>query len=215
MTASICRAAERAQACLKSIGFHGSGLKRRVDTLCSCFDGGESTPWEEGVTLLGRLLGFEASHPGGHGDPDSVWLADGSLAIAWEIKSEESPDGEIGTRTVQQARGHEAWARANLEVDEDATVLSVLVSDRGRLAGGAEVHAGELCIVGLDKVRDIAEATLAALQRVRAQGRDADDTRSWVRRTGPEDRPSPGYSRLSNFHVVWIESIQNASWPPC
>lgn len=84
------------------------------------------------------------------------------------------------------------------------------------------MHAGELCIVGLDQVREIAEATLAALRRVRAQGQDSDDTslrtrltRSWVRRTGPEDRPSPGYSRLSNFRVVWIESIQSASWPPC
>jgi len=169
------RVVERAQACLQSIGFHGSGLKRRGDALRSCFDGEESTPWEEGVTLLGRLLGFETSHPGGQGDPDSVWLADGSLAIAWEIKSEESSDGEIGTRTIQQARGHEAWARANLALDEDATVLTVLASDRRRLAGGAEVHAAELCIVGLDEVREIAEATLATLRRVRAQGRDSDD----------------------------------------
>lgn len=170
------RVAERAQACLQSIGFHGSGLKRRADKLRNCFDGEESTPWEEGVTLLGRLLGFETSHPAGQGDPDSVWLADGSLAITWEIKSEESADGEIGTRTIQQARGHEAWARANLALDEDATVLAILVSDRERLVGGAEVHAGELCIVDLDQVRELAEATLAALRRVRAQGRDADDT---------------------------------------
>jgi len=136
------QAVERAEQRLRSIGFHGSGMKRRADALREQLAGEESTPWEEGVTLLGGLLGLDAAHPGGQGEPDSAWLANGGFAVVWEIKSEESSDGEIGMRTIQQARGHEAWARAHLPLQEEATVLAILVTDRDRLAGGAGVHAG-------------------------------------------------------------------------
>jgi len=169
------RAAERVQGNLRSIGFYGRGLRRRAATLQSRLEGTDSTPWEEGLTQLGKLIGFEASHPGGQNDPDSVWVATERLAIVWEVKSEEVPSGEVGARTVQQAAGHSAWARAHRHLADDAEVLSVLVSDRDRLGEGADVHVGELRIVRLDDVREVAEQAIAALARVRSAGQAADD----------------------------------------
>jgi hypothetical protein len=53
--------------------------------------------------------------------------------------------------------------------------MPLLASDRERLGEGADLHAAEVRIVGLDDVRELAEQTLAALARVRTLGRSADD----------------------------------------
>lgn len=168
-------AAERIQDRLRSIGYHGSGLRRRSATLERRLDSTDHVLWEEGLEQLGALLGFDATHPGGTNDPDSVWIVSDRLAIVWEVKSEEEPGGEIGARTAQQAAGHERWVRANRAVRTDAKVLSLLVSDRDRLGEGADIHAGDVRIVKLDEIRKIARLTIAALTRVRTLGRTADD----------------------------------------
>jgi hypothetical protein len=168
-------AAERIQDRLRSIGYHGGGLRRRGATLESRLEGTDHALWEEGLTQLGTLLGFDATHPGQTNDPDSVWIASERLAIVWEVKSEEEPDGEIGARTAQQAAGHERWVRARRAVSTEAEVLSVLVSDRDRLAEGADVHVSDVRIVKLDEMRKISGLTIAALTRVRSLGRAADD----------------------------------------
>jgi hypothetical protein len=169
------QAAERVQARLRSIGFQGNGLNRRAATLRRRLSGTDSSDWEEGLTQLGQLLGFDATHPGGQNDPDSVWVATADLALVWEAKSEEDPTGAVGARTAQQAAGHERWARTHRHLADDASVLALLVSDRRRLGEGAEVHAGDVRIVRLDAIRDLAEQTVAALRRIRALGRTADD----------------------------------------
>lgn len=169
------QAAERVQTRLRRIGFYGKGLTRRAAQLHKLLSGTDSTDWEVGLTQLGCLLGFDASHPRGQNEPDSVWVASESVAFAWEAKSDEDPDGAVGARTAQQAGGHEAWVRANTPVADEAGVMVFLVSDRHRLGEGADVHAGDVRIVRLDEVRDLAEQALAALRRVRTLGQAADD----------------------------------------
>lgn len=169
------RTAERVQAELRSIGFFGPGLQRRAATLRKRLDGTDATPWEQGLTQIGTLLGFNASRPGGQNDPDSVWIASERLAIVWEVKSEEAPDGEVGARTAQQAAGHATWVRRRERLADDATVMSVLVSDRTRLGDGADVHADDTRIVTLTTVREIAEQVVAALTRIRSRGQGSDD----------------------------------------
>ena len=169
------RAVERAHAKLRTVGFHGRGLTRRGKSLRGRLADTESTPWEEGLKQLGQLLGFEATHPSSTSDPDSVWIASERLAVVWEVKSEENPDGDIGTRTAQQASGHVAWVTEHHGLASDARILPVLVSDRRRLGQGARVHVNDARIVSLDEVRDIAEQALAALARARARGQIDDD----------------------------------------
>lgn len=175
VAAEDLQAAERIQDRLRAIGFYGSGLNRRGATLRRRLQGCDSTDWEQGLTQLGNLLGFDASHPGGQNDPDSVWIASENRAFVWEAKSEEDPNGAVGARTAQQAAGHERWARRHQPLTDGADVLALLVSDRTRLGDGADVHAGDVRIVRLDEVRRLAEQALAALRRVRTLGRTADD----------------------------------------
>jgi hypothetical protein len=169
------RAAERAQGRLRSIGFHGSGFDRRAKLLRKRLAGTAATPWEEGLKQLGELLGFEAHHPGGENDPDSVWVASERLAFVWEAKTNENPDGEVGARTAQQATGHIAWIRARQRLADDAAITALLVSDRERLRTGAEIHAGDVRVVSLDEIRGVAEDAIAALRRARARGQVGDD----------------------------------------
>ena len=177
VSAEDLQAAERAQALLRHIGFHGSGFQRRAATLRRRLNGTAAGDWEEGLKQLGGLLGFDASRPSGQNTPDSVWVASERLAFVWEAKSEEDPNGAVGARTAQQASGHVAWARQHRPLANDALVLPLLVSDRTRLGDGADVHAGEVRVVRLDEVRALAQQASAALARARTLGERADDMR--------------------------------------
>lgn len=169
--------AERVQAFLRSVGFYGGGLGRRSAKLRHRLQDSQSTPWEEGVTQLGKMLGFDATRPGGHNDPDSVWIASAEMAIVWEVKSNEDPTGAVGARTAQQAAGHETWVRSRRSLGENAHVLVLLVSDRERLGDGADIHAANVRVVRLDEVRQLAEQTLGALARIRTLGQTVDDVK--------------------------------------
>jgi hypothetical protein len=102
-------------------------------------------------------------------------IASERLAFVWEAKTEEATDGEVGARTAQQANGHIAWLREHHDLADGATIVSLLVSDRQRLAAGVEVHAGELRIVNLDDVRSVAGDAMTALRRARSRGQEGDD----------------------------------------
>lgn len=171
------RAAERAQGTLRSIGFHGQGFNRRASKLRERLAGTEATPWEEGLTQLGKLLGFDASRPKGQSAPDSVWIASERLAFVWEAKTDEAADGEVGARTAQQTKGHIAWLAENYTMADDAAVITLLVSDRQRLAPEAHLHAEGIYIVGLNEIRSLAQETIAALRRARSLGQERDDMR--------------------------------------
>ena len=169
------KAVERIHAKLRSIGFYGTGMNRQAEMLEERLGSDVHTQWEEGLKQLGSLLGFDASHPGGVNDPDSIWIADDSLAFAWEAKIEENADGQIGATTATQAAGHSQWIRHKKLVNERADVPAFLISDRTRIDVGTEVHAGDTCIVSLDEIRQLATDTVAVLRRVRTEGRSGDD----------------------------------------
>ncbi|SKT79382.1 DEAD/DEAH box helicase [Mycobacteroides abscessus subsp. massiliense] len=169
------KAVERIHAKLRSIGFYGTGMNKQADMLAERLGGDVHTQWEEGLKQLGNLLGFDAIHPGGVNEPDSVWVADDTLAFAWEAKIEENPDGQIGATTATQTAGHSQWVRHKKLVDETAAVPAFLISDRTRLDVGTDVHAGDTSIVSLSAIRQLATDTVAALRRVRTEGRTGDD----------------------------------------
>jgi hypothetical protein len=167
-------AVERLQQHLGAVGFFGGAMREHTDTVIAALQGADSNSWEAAMERLGGLLGFDASRPDGSAAPDSVWQASKDLAFVWELKSEEN-EGEIGARTVQQAAGHAKWVRENCPIAEGAQVISLLAGDRERLAEGAAVHAGDLYLVSLDEVRDLASVAVAAIRRIRAVGRGADE----------------------------------------
>jgi hypothetical protein len=111
---------------------------------------------EEGLTQLGQLLGFDATHPGGQNDPDSVWVASEQLALVWEVKSERSPRERSERGPFNRRPAMTAWVRAHRPLVDAAQVLTILVSDRRRLGEGADVRVGDLRIFGPDDVREIA-----------------------------------------------------------
>lgn len=169
------RIAERVHARLRRIGFNGPRFSQRTDRMQERLLLTDPTPFEEGLTDLGRLLGYEADHPAGDNDPDSVWVASDRFAVVWEAKSQEASDGEVGARAAQQTAGHRAWTLENRHLARDARVLTLLASDRTRVARSAIPHVDDVRIVRLDEIRNIAEEVTAALARVRARGATSDD----------------------------------------
>jgi hypothetical protein len=166
-------AAERLQHYLATIGFFGGSLRRHTDAIVEDLEKTDSNSWESALERLGKLLGFDASRPDGNATPDSVWLVSSDFAFVWEAKSEEGA-GEIGSRTAQQAAGHIAWVRENCPLNEDAEVVSIIATNRDRVADGGAVHARDLYLLSLDEVRELAQITIEAVRRIRAYARGAD-----------------------------------------
>lgn len=175
VSAGDLEAAERLQHHLATIGFFGGSLRQRADSIMEDLKKTDSNSWESGLERLGKFLGFDSSRPDGNAAPDSVWLVSSDCAFVWEAKSEEG-DGEIGTRTAQQAAGHITWVRENCPLSEGADIVSIIATNRDQIADGTAVHATNLYLLSLDEVRELAQKTIEAVQRIRAYARGADQS---------------------------------------
>jgi hypothetical protein len=129
-----------------------------------------SSAFEEGLTTLGKLLGFESYHPGSDADPDSVWTLNDEVIILFEAKSSEKTDGVISVDTCRQSQGHYKWAGlAHKDYDNYKKKLCVVVSKRTRLDKSAIVHSGDLYYIHIDEIRQIFEKITGLLRRIRSQ----------------------------------------------
>src|SRR5262249_34846727 len=71
-----------------------------------------SNRFEQGLEMLGRLLGAKAQRFTENGEPDGFWLFGDWLAFVFEAKTDEDPSGRISLNTVRQAASHEQTVRS-------------------------------------------------------------------------------------------------------
>ncbi len=94
-----------------------SVLDTRCTDMLAALTQTESERYEQGLAVLGTLLGAQASKPSGKGRTDSAWVWP-NLWATIEAKSEQQPDGMVSMELVRQAN----------------TQLDSLSADRGRSA---------------------------------------------------------------------------------
>ncbi|WMW22783.1 DEAD/DEAH box helicase family protein [Methanolobus mangrovi] len=132
----------------------------------------DDTPsaFEEGLTALGKLLGFESYHPGGDADPDSVWTLNDEVIILFEAKSSENSEGVISVDTCRQSQGHYKWAGSfHRDYETYKKKICVVVSKRSKLDKNAIVHSGDLYYIHIDETRQMFETISGLLRRIRSQ----------------------------------------------
>jgi hypothetical protein len=175
-TASSGGRPERAADLLRELGIRGSRFETHLQKLDEKLGSDVAPAFEQGLELLGALLGFEALRPSGQAAPDSAWRDDSRLWLVFEAKTEERADVPLSADTVRQANTHQDWL-ANVEgwssPDEAVTVI---IAHRTTAHEAAIPIAGELCLCSPEALRSIAQRTSDALRRVRAAARGMSDT---------------------------------------
>jgi hypothetical protein len=79
-------------------------------------DHGSPKQAEEGVRVLGELLGFVSSRPDNDGDtgPDVLWAADdGTVQHGFELKTDKGTQATYFKDDINQALGHLEWMKQN------------------------------------------------------------------------------------------------------
>jgi hypothetical protein len=164
------RACESVFVALSKLGFHGKRFDREMAELTDLIGKDDSSSFERGLEILGRLLGFDSSRPSAEdGAPDGVWLLDERLAIAFEAKSDEGPNGPIAINAVRQSSTHSSWVRNNRHISADAEIVTVLVTPRTSVKENAAQNAGDIYYVNIDELRELAERLEATLRRIRSR----------------------------------------------
>lgn len=172
------RVCEAIYSRIVELGFNGPKFVNKMSELINLINQDASDPFERGIELLGKLLGFESLRPGGEGTPDGVWILSDHLAIAFEAKSDETPTDPISLKAVRQASTHEKWLRDNCSISTDAEVFTLLITPRTMISKDAQRNAGRLFYINIGNIRKLAETLVAALRRVRAIAIESDQVKA-------------------------------------
>jgi len=127
------------------------------------------------LTLMGKLLGWNAYKPEGQGKPDSVWVQSDKLTLAFESKSDEKAVNAISIRTVRQALTHEIKVNEDDVLASDGKTITIVVSPRSKIDEDAVAMAADLRYMPIETLRELGSTVRAALRGIRsAAGPGAD-----------------------------------------
>lgn len=161
-------AVEAIQRALTSYGTTGPKFERIIKTFEEQIKSDEYKKFELGLTHLGDILGFNATHPEGKGVPDCIWQISNKLIILFEAKSEEKETNVIPIRTCREASGHYSWAKTNLPSYNDAKKICIVISRKEKLDIDAVPHAENLYYIHIDRIREMFDKISGILRRIRS-----------------------------------------------
>ena len=135
--------------------------------------GTDSTPYETGLVLLGKLLGASPSEGDGGATaaPDATWVFGRQTWVAVEAKSEALADTATSVKYVKQANGHLAYIRERRRerIPEGSIVLFATSQKTCDLTAG-KLADSFLYRVTPDQILRLFGRTVEAWETMRAQG---------------------------------------------
>lgn len=164
----------RAASQLSKLGIRGVRFEQRVGDLMHRLRSDNAVDFEQGLLMLGHLLGFEAMRPQGDAAPDGAWRSDG-LWLVWEAKTAERADAPLSVAAVRQAETHARWLEREGTWRRPARVLTLIVSPKTTVDPAAVQVASDQRLVTTKLIRRIAEETVDAYREVRGAARGLDD----------------------------------------
>lgn len=168
-TVNIC-SAEQIHENINDFGTTGKTFVTKMDEIKDLIYSDISEKFENGLTKLGVILGFEANHPSVKAAPDSVWQITDSLLILFEAKSEETKNDGISVSTCREANGHYNWAKSNVSgFDKINKKYVVVAPQRTKIDKLAVPHADNLYFMRISHIRQIFEDISGVYLRIRSQ----------------------------------------------
>ncbi|NJD78910.1 MAG: hypothetical protein FIB08_17760 [Candidatus Methanoperedens sp.] len=168
-TMNIC-SAEQIEENITAFGATGKTFGAKMNEIKELINSDDSGKFENGLTKLGFILGFDANHPSDHAAPDSTWQITDSLLIIFEAKSDETKNDGISVSTCREANGHYNWAKSKIAgFDKINKKYVVVVPQRTKIDKLAMPHADNLYFMHISRVRQIFEDISGIYIRIRSQ----------------------------------------------
>lgn len=153
---------------LGTLNLRGRRFEERCGALLGGLAVGDPPMFERCLHDLGEFLGFEAYHPAGEAQPDSVWRDGDRTWLIFEAKTDANPATEIPPRDVRQALTHKTWVETQMGWAPAGYSATYLICDRTTVDRTAAALAGPLFVVKRREVVAIAEQTVACYRALRA-----------------------------------------------
>lgn len=162
--------ARQIQSNITNYGVTGKSFEEKINRIRDFIYDSTSNKFEEGLTQLGNLLGFESDHPSDQAAPDSIWRITDSLIILFEAKSDETEIDGISVSTCREANGHYSWSKSKIPTFEKFKKKYVIVvSPRRKIDKQAMPFANDLYFIHISRIREIFELIYGIYSRVRSQ----------------------------------------------
>lgn len=153
---------------LEQMGRLGTKCKKALAEHRTLIQAKESKSFEQGLEMLGRLLGAEAKRFTEDGAPDGFWRFGDWHAFVFEAKTDESKHGGISLNTVRQAATHEQAVRSKKLLPDYVPCSTVVISPRTAIDKLALPFAGKMLYVSHAEVVALFDAASKAFEEVRA-----------------------------------------------
>ncbi len=161
---------ERLESKLEDIGTLHDGNYRKIEKeiIDGINDPSNSQVFEEAHKKLGDILGYESGNVETQGAPDPWWLASDNLCFVFEDYTSGISE-EVPIDKIRQANGHEGWIRDHLDLDEDATVFTILLTNREKIDQDAHVHLENIFYWNLGEFQEWAHNALSINNELRSK----------------------------------------------
>ncbi|PDZ17119.1 DEAD/DEAH box helicase family protein [Bacillus anthracis] len=152
---------------LSDLGLLGVMFERDMKTFLDLINNNEAKKFEQGLKLLGGILGFEAILPKGDTAPDGVWCLRDKF-FGFEAKTEEDEGNPVYSDACRQTDGHKKWIRENVPFPEGAKVDAVMISHKSMIRKDALPQSRDLFHINTSNIRDLALKTTSVLRGIRS-----------------------------------------------
>ncbi|WP_024614675.1 DEAD/DEAH box helicase family protein [Clostridium sp. Ade.TY] len=128
---------------------------------------GEGTNVEEGLKLLGELIGFESYNNKSNGAPDSYWILGNELCIISESKKLTSSNKPLDLEMIREAKTHEEWLKHNIpRVNNIKTMVTVFVTNSNFIHKDAVSVSSDLFYLNLETVKKFANKIFVIIREL-------------------------------------------------
>jgi hypothetical protein len=153
---------------LEQLGRLGTKCKKTLAEHRTLIQAKDSKSFEQGLEMLGRLLGAEAKRFTEDGAPDGFWRFGDWHAFVFESKTDESKQGSISLNTVRQAATHEQAVRSKKLLPDYVPCSTVIISPRTTISKLALPSAGNMLYVSHADIIALFDGASKTFEEVRA-----------------------------------------------
>ncbi|MBT1710755.1 DEAD/DEAH box helicase family protein [Fulvivirgaceae bacterium PWU5] len=163
---------ERVEAILETLGLsHSRKFNEREKEILNGLE--DKDQFEQAHVLLGQMLGYSAGKEESDGSPDPWWHV-GKICFVFEDNAGAESD-ILAANKARQASTHPDWIRDRVVLDDDAVIISVLVTQKTKAKSGAMPHLKKVLLWELNDFKKWARNALAILRELRTKFSEAGD----------------------------------------
>lgn len=125
-----------------------------------------NTTFENAHKELGELLGFDSYKFESDASPDPYWIKD-NLCLVFEDHAGANQDSILSSTKARQVSCHPDWIKSNTDLDDNATIISILISPVDNVSEGGVAYLEKFSYWELGDFKEWASNVLSVLRGLR------------------------------------------------